>query len=41
MERKGAEVYVGLFLLIGLSVIAAMVVTFGKAKGTWNAGDKL
>ena len=30
MERKGAEVYVGLFLLIGLSVIAAMVVTFGK-----------
>jgi phospholipid/cholesterol/gamma-HCH transport system substrate-binding protein len=30
MERKGAEVYVGLFLLIGLSIIAAMVVTFGK-----------
>jgi len=30
MERKGAEIYVGLFLLIGLSVIAAMVVTFGK-----------
>src|SRR3954453_12426376 len=30
MERKGAEIYVGLFLLIGLSVIAWMVVTFGK-----------
>ena len=30
MERKGAEIYVGLFLLIGFSVIAAMVVTFGK-----------
>src|SRR5688500_9368197 len=30
-ERKGVEVYVGLFIVIGLSVIAAMVVTFGKA----------
>jgi phospholipid/cholesterol/gamma-HCH transport system substrate-binding protein len=29
-ERKGVEVYVGLFLLIGFSVVAAMVVTFGK-----------
>src|SRR4051812_21427086 len=29
-ESKGAEIYVGLFLLIGFSVIAVMVVTFGK-----------
>src|SRR5436190_13997753 len=29
-EGKGAEVYVGLFLLIGFSVIAVMVVTFGR-----------
>jgi phospholipid/cholesterol/gamma-HCH transport system substrate-binding protein len=29
-ERKGLEIYVGLFLFIGLAVIAIMVVTFGR-----------
>jgi len=29
-ERKGVEVYVGLFLIIGLSTIAAMAVMFGR-----------
>ncbi len=29
-ERKNTEVYVGLFLLIGFTFIAGMVVTFGK-----------
>lgn len=29
-ERKGVEVFVGLFLLIGLSFIAVMVLTFGR-----------
>lgn len=28
-ERKGAEIYVGLFLLVGLAFLAAMVVRFG------------
>lgn len=30
-ERKGVEFFVGLFLLIGLGVIAALVVIFGRA----------
>ena len=30
-ERKGVEILVGLFLLVGLSVIAVMVITIGKA----------
>jgi ABC-type transporter Mla subunit MlaD len=30
-ERKGIEFFVGLFLLIGFGVIAALVVTFGRA----------
>ena len=30
-ERKGTEVFVGLFLLIGFGVIAVMVVMFGRA----------
>jgi phospholipid/cholesterol/gamma-HCH transport system substrate-binding protein len=29
-ERKGTEFFVGLFLLIGFGVIAAMIVTFGR-----------
>jgi phospholipid/cholesterol/gamma-HCH transport system substrate-binding protein len=29
-ERKYTEVYVGLFLLLGFAVIAAMVVKFGR-----------
>ena len=29
-ERKGVEFFVGLFLLIGFGVIAAMIVTFGR-----------
>ncbi len=29
-ERKNVEVFVGLFLLIGFSFIAVMVVTFGR-----------
>ena len=29
-ERKGIEVYVGLFLFIGMATIAAMVVVFGR-----------
>ncbi|MEA3212501.1 MAG: phospholipid/cholesterol/gamma-HCH transport system substrate-binding protein [Chthoniobacter sp.] len=29
-ERKGAEFFVGLFLLIGLGIIAAMVLIFGR-----------
>ena len=29
-ERKGVEIYVGLFLLIGLATIAAMAVMFGR-----------
>lgn len=39
-ERKGTEVFVGLFLLIGLSFIAVMVVMFGRAgmgaRGTYQ-----
>lgn len=30
-ERKGVEFFVGLFLLVGLGVVAALVVTFGRA----------
>lgn len=30
-ERKGIEFFVGLFLLVGLGVLAALVVTFGRA----------
>ncbi|HSI12829.1 MAG TPA: MlaD family protein [Chthoniobacter sp.] len=30
-ERKGVEFFVGLFLFIGLGVVAALVVTFGRA----------
>ncbi len=30
-ERKGVEFFVGLFLLIGLGVVAGLVVTFGRA----------
>lgn len=30
-ERKGVEFFVGLFLLVGFGVIAALVVTFGRA----------
>jgi phospholipid/cholesterol/gamma-HCH transport system substrate-binding protein len=30
-ERKGVEFFVGLFLLIGFGVVAALVVTFGRA----------
>ena len=29
-ERKGIEVYVGLFLFVGMATIAAMVVVFGR-----------
>lgn len=29
-ERKGMEIYVGLFLFIGLATIAAMVIVFGR-----------
>jgi phospholipid/cholesterol/gamma-HCH transport system substrate-binding protein len=29
-ERKGTELFVGLFLIIGFSVIAVMVVMFGR-----------
>ena len=30
-ERRGVEFYVGLFLLVGFGVVAALVVTFGRA----------
>ena len=30
-ERKGVEFFVGMFLLVGFSVVAALVVTFGRA----------
>ncbi|MEI9897748.1 MAG: MlaD family protein [Chthoniobacter sp.] len=30
-ERKGVEFFVGLFLLVGFGVVAALVVTFGRA----------
>ncbi|EDY21977.1 Mammalian cell entry related domain protein [Chthoniobacter flavus Ellin428] len=30
-ERKGVEFFVGLFLLVGLGVVAGLVVTFGRA----------
>jgi len=30
-RKKGVEFFVGLFLLVGFSVIAAMIVTFGRA----------
>lgn len=30
-ERKGVEYFVGLFLLLGLGAVAALVVTFGRA----------
>ena len=30
IERKGVEFFVGLFLIIGFGVIAAMIVTFGR-----------
>lgn len=32
-ERKGAEFFVGLFLLIGLAMIASMVLIFGRFSG--------
>ncbi|MDQ3624544.1 MAG: MlaD family protein [Verrucomicrobiota bacterium] len=35
-ERKHTEVFVGLFLLIGLVVIGAMVVMFGRVGQTWT-----
>src|SRR5260221_5810198 len=30
-ERRGVEFFVGLFLLIGFGMVAALVVTFGRA----------
>lgn len=35
-ERKHLEVFVGLFILIGFSVIAVMVVTFGRVGQSFN-----
>src|SRR6516164_403025 len=33
MERKGLEFFVGLFLLIGFGVVAALVIVFGRVGG--------
>ena len=35
-ERKGIELFVGLFLLIGLGMIAAMVLLFGRVGQGWE-----